>query len=97
MNLTYFPFMKKMAQVFNLTLSSMNFSTLSSIYDTLTVDRYLGRPMPEFGFSENDYLNLRHLHYWYNFFKINFDLSRAINTGKIKKILKEFDDRISNI
>ena len=97
MNLTYYPFMKRMADVFNIPTNRMNFSIISSLYDTLTVDKYLGRSMPEFGFSDSDYLNLRHLHYWYNFFKINFDLSRAINTGKLKKILKEFDDRISNL
>jgi len=53
--------------------------------------------MPEFGFSDDDYLNLRHLHYWYNFFKLTFDLADAINTGKVKRILKDFDDRIANV
>lgn len=73
----------------------MNFSKVSSLYDTLTVDRYLGRPLPT-GLSEDDYLNMRHLHYWLNYFKINFDLSKAINTGKLKRVISDFDGRINN-
>lgn len=97
MNLTYYPFLKKMGGVFNITPSQMNFSKISSLYDTLTVDKYLGRPMPKENFTEDDYLNMRHLHYWYNFFKVSFNLSKAINTGKIVKIITDFDDRIKNV
>jgi len=73
----------------------MNFSKISSIYDTLTVDKYLGRPMPKYNFTEDDYLNLRHLHYWFNNFKISYNLSRALNTNKFNRIIGDFDDRIS--
>ena len=97
MNLTYYPFLRKMAAVFNISASTMNLSKISSLYDTLTVDKYLGRPMPEYNFTEDDYLNLRHLHYWYNFFKISFDVANAINTGKVSRILQDFDDRIANL
>lgn len=97
MNLTYYPFLKRMAAVFNISMNSMNFSVLSSIYDTLTVDRFLGRPMPQQNFTEDDYANMRHLHLWFNFLKNKNELSRAVNTGKIKKILADFDDRVNNV
>jgi hypothetical protein len=47
MNITYYPFLKKLSSVFNIPINSMNFSRVSSLYDTLTVDKYLGRPMPK--------------------------------------------------
>lgn len=97
MNLTYFPFLRRMAAVFNVPLSNMNFSVLSSIYDTLTVDRSLGRPMPQENFTEDDYLNMRHLHLWFNFFKNRGSLAKAINSGKLRKIIADFDDRIKNV
>jgi hypothetical protein len=97
MNLTYYPFLKRMASVFNISMNNMNFSVLSSIYDTLTVDRFLGRPMPKQNFTEDDYANMKHLHLWFNFFKNKNELSRAVNTGKIKKILADFDDRLNNV
>lgn len=87
-----------MGAVFNISAASMNFSKISSLYDTLTVDRYLGRAFPPADvFTEDDYLNMRHLHYWYNYFEISFNLSRAINTGKFARILADFDDRIAHL
>jgi hypothetical protein len=96
MALTYAPFLKKVGQTFGIEPTAMNFSKISSLYDTLTVDRYLGRPLPQ-NITEDDYLNMRHLHYWFNYFKINFNLTKAINTGKLKRILEDFDGRINNI
>lgn len=96
MTLTYAPFLRRMGQTFAIEPTSMNFSKISSLYDTLTVDRYLGRPLPQ-NITEDDYLNMRHLHYWFNYFKINFNLTKAINTGKLKRVLEDFDGRINNI
>lgn len=93
--LTYLPFLRKIGQIFNIAEASMNFSKISSLYDTLTVDKYLGRPMPT-GFTDDDYLNMRHLHEWFNYFKINFNLSKVINTGKLKRVISDFDGRIKN-
>lgn len=92
----YTPFLKKMANMFNIQPASMNFSKISSLYDTLTVDKYLGRPLPA-DLTDDDYLNMRHLHYWLNYFKINFNLSKAINTGKLTRVLQDFDGRIANL
>jgi hypothetical protein len=61
MNLTYYPFLKKIATTFSIPTESMNFTKASSLYDTLTVDLFLGRPWPK-NFTQDDYLNLRHLH-----------------------------------
>ena len=49
--MTYYPFLKRMAQVFNVSMDKMDFQAISSIYDTLTVDKSLGRPMPENNFT----------------------------------------------
>ena len=38
--------MKKVASVFNIS-TTMNFTTIDAIYDTLMVDRFLGRPIPK--------------------------------------------------
>jgi hypothetical protein len=88
--------MKKMSTTFNISIGSMNFSKISGLYDTLTVDKYLGRAMPTSGFDESDFLNLRHLHNWFNSFKISFNLSKMINTYKFNKIISDFDARIRN-
>jgi hypothetical protein len=45
MNLTYTPFVNKMIQIFNLS-STSTFQTLGSLFDTLVVDKYLGRSIP---------------------------------------------------
>jgi hypothetical protein len=95
MVLTYTPFLRRIGQTFGIDPAAMNFSKISSLYDTLTVDKYLGRNMPD-NFTDNDYLNMRHLHYWLNYFKISFNLSKAINTGKLNRILEDFEGRIGN-
>lgn len=95
MAMTYAPFLRKMAQTFSIDSAAMNLSKLSSLYDTLTVDKYLARPLPA-NFTDEDYLNMRHLHYWLNLFKISFNLSKAINTGKLNRVLQDFDGRIAN-
>jgi hypothetical protein len=46
MVLIYTPFLKKMASVFKIDTSTMNFTKLTALHDTVTVDRYLGRPLP---------------------------------------------------
>lgn len=95
MNITYFPFMKKMSAMYNISLESMNFSKLSSLFDTLTVDKFLGRPLPS-DMLDSDYTNLQHLHEWFNAFKISQNLSKALNSVKFQKVLSEFDSRIRN-
>lgn len=61
MNLTYQPFLKKLSTIFNIPLADLSFSRITRIYDTLTVDKFLGRPIPD-TITNDDYLNLRHLH-----------------------------------
>ena len=64
MTVTYQPFLKKLSSVFNISATDLTFSRLTFIYDTLTVDKFLGRPIPD-SISNDDYLNLQHLHEWY--------------------------------
>jgi len=49
MNMTYYPFIKRVIQTFNLS-SNTTFQTTSSLFDTLIVDKYMGRSLPN-GFS----------------------------------------------
>lgn len=57
MVLTYTPFLKKIANTFKIDPASMNFTNLASLYDTVRVDRYLGRKLPV-GFSSDDLENM---------------------------------------
>jgi hypothetical protein len=89
MNMTYYPFIKKAFDIFNLTLtanSSSTFATLNSLFDTLVVDRYMGRPLPP-NFSEDDYKNLEHLHNWFFTLKYSGDVAKLVNTYKFNKIM----------
>jgi hypothetical protein len=95
MNLTYYPFIKKVAQLFNLS-SNTTFPTLSSLFDTLVVDKYLGKAVPN-GMTEADLDNLQHLHNWYNNVKYSANASKLINSRKFAKILSEFDNRVKNL
>ncbi len=45
MNVTYSPFLRKLIALFKLP-SDANFQTVADLYDTLVVDRFLGRPLP---------------------------------------------------
>ena len=76
--MTYYPFMKKMADMFNLT--TLNFSSLDLLYDALVVSEYLGRPKPV-NLSDSDYSNLKHIENWYDIFRLNYDLAKAYNTN----------------
>ena len=82
--MTYYPFMKKMADMFNLT--TLNFSSLDLLYDALVVSEYLGRPKPA-NLSDSDYRNLKHIETWYDIFRLNYDLAKAYNTNTTKRII----------
>jgi hypothetical protein len=57
MILTYTPFLKKIANTFKIDPASMNFTKLASLYDTVRVDKYLGRKLPA-DFSSADLENM---------------------------------------
>ena len=44
--LTYSPFLKQIASIFKIDPSVMNFKKLADLYDTVNVDRYLARTLP---------------------------------------------------
>ena len=94
MNLTYYPFIKKMANIFNFTV--LNFTSLFGLYDTLLVDKYLARPLPD-EFTDEDYENLRHLSYWYSYFRLSFNLSKAFSSPVLERVIEDFEDRMDNI
>lgn len=96
MNLTYYPFLKRMTAVFNIPLSAMNFSKITNLYDTLTVDDYLGRPFPTANFTRDDYDNIVHLNYWYTNLLISHNFSRVLNAEKFRRVIRDFDGRIAN-
>jgi hypothetical protein len=53
--ITYTPFIKKTIQVFNLSANFL-FQNLSSLFSTLLVDKYMGKPLPN-GYTENNVNN----------------------------------------
>lgn len=85
MNLTYTPFQKKIIQTFNLS-NTTSFLSLGSLFDTLIVDKFMGRPLPS-GFSASDLDNLQHIHNWINNLKYSGVASKVANTGKFSKVL----------
>lgn len=95
MTLTYTPFIKKTIQVFNLS-SNATLQTLSSLFDTLIVDKFLGRPLPS-GYIDDDLMNLQHIHNWLNNLKFQGTIAKVINSKKFAKVLYEFDNRINNL
>lgn len=44
--MTYLPYMKKMAALFNISTDKISIPVIYSIHGTLAVDVYLGRPLP---------------------------------------------------
>lgn len=57
MVLTYTPFLKKIATTFGIGPSTMSFTQLTALYDTLSVDKYLGKSLPS-GLKEEEWANL---------------------------------------
>ncbi len=95
MVLTYTPFLKKMASTFNIEPSSMNFTKLSALYDTVRSDKYLGRKLPT-SLTQSDFANLEHLYNWHKHFTYTFDLAKAYNTYKFNEVFTSFDNKIKN-
>lgn len=48
MNTTYYPFFKKLSQIYNYSLNGSNlFYIMLRVWDVINVDKYLGRPLPK--------------------------------------------------
>mgnify|MGYP001315030872 CR=1 FL=1 len=94
MNMTYWPFIKRMANIFNIS-GNVTLSTMSSLNSGLECDRYIGRPLPK-DFTEDDANNLKHLDSWYKQFTFVKDLAKAVNKDRLVKIMNMFDSRIKN-
>ena len=95
MVLTYTPFLKKTATTFGLDANTMNFTKFAALFDTINVDRYLGKSLPA-GYSKDDFANAQHLYNWYTHFTRAFNLSKAYNTYKFQKTLSIFDNRVKS-
>jgi hypothetical protein len=87
MTTTYTPFLRKLTTLFykNQT-QTIKIDQVIDVFDTLHVDRYLGRSLPA-NISEDDYKNLDHLNSWYYTFTLSRNLSHLINTYKLKKVI----------
>jgi hypothetical protein len=95
MVLTYTPFFKRMATIFKIDPSTMNFTKICSLYDTIKVDRYLNRKLPE-EFTEDDLKNIEHLFSWYMHITRNGDLAKAFSTFALNQVISHFDGKIKN-
>lgn len=94
MNITYFPFLVRMGQLFDFPMDSDSLYNMVNVYEIAGVDRFLGRPLPQ-GFSDQDYLNVKHLANWYYYVAMSGNNGFMVNTNKGQKILQEFDLRVS--
>ena len=96
MVLTYTPFLKKMATAFSMDTATMNLTKLAALFDTINVDKYLGKSLPS-QITQDDYKNGMHLYYWYHQFTKSFNLSKAYATRPIRKVMESFDGRVKNL
>jgi hypothetical protein len=69
MNVIYYPFIKRMSEIFNFTVDNQSLLSLTRCYDAISVDMYLGRPIPP-QFTEDDYKNLKHITNWYFYIEV---------------------------
>lgn len=94
MNMTYYPFMKRMSTMFNFSMvTNGTFLSLLRSYDAATVDKYLGRPMPK-GFTDEDYDNLEHIANWFYYVAMANKNGFMANTLKFQRIINLFDLRV---
>lgn len=94
MNLTYWPFLKKIATIFNIS-GNVTLATLSTLNSDIECSIYNGRPLPP-EFTPEDSKNIKHIDSWYKQFTFVNDLARAVNRDRFVKILSMFDSRIKN-
>lgn len=92
MNTRYQPFLAGIQKTFNLS-QSLDIVNMSDLYDTLTVDLFLGRSIP---LSQTDYTNFQHLQYFTYLLKFGGKLQYAITTPKFQKLISTFDSKIAN-
>lgn len=89
MNMTYYPFLKKMTQLFFKNQSgTISIAQSVELFDTMYVDKYLGKNLPQ-TLTEEDFENLKHLNSWYYTFIMSGQLSHLVNTYKLKKVINE--------
>lgn len=62
MNNTYYPFIKKMIPLFNLSTNA-TLETIEVLSGDLEVDEHLGRKFPA-NFTDDDWKNMKHLRSW---------------------------------
>lgn len=92
--MTYYPFVRRMANMFNIS-GNVTLSTLSSLNSDLECDRYLGRPLPS-DFTAEDEKNLKHIDSWYKQLTFVKDLAKAVNKNRLVKIINMFDSRLKS-
>ncbi len=83
-----------MEKMFGLSLPELNVGVMMELYDTVACDRYLGRALPP-TFTEDDYMNLRHLTHVIMLTAYSGNVSRALSTPFFQKLIKEFDAKIN--
>lgn len=92
MNTRYGPFLEDVSKIFS--MGKLDIINSSNLIDTITVDRFLNRPVPS-SLTPEIYQNLLHLNYYSHFLRYSKNVSRAVSTPKLSKILSVFDKRIS--
>lgn len=92
MNARYKPVWDRMQKIFQLT-APIELRNCSNLVDTITVDLFLNRRLPQ-DLTPDDYLNILHLQTYLAFISLGRNVSRALLTSKLNKILAVFDKRI---
>jgi hypothetical protein len=96
MNATYYSFFKKLAPLFNFSLSTANFYTMLRVWDVVNVDNFLGRPLPS-GFTSQDEANVLHLANWYFAMTHQNNVSLMYTSGKLQRLFTVFENRMRSV
>ena len=94
MNMTYWPFIRRITTIFNLT-GNVTLGTLSTLNSDIECSIYNGKALPP-DFTSEDSKNIKHIDSWYKQFTFVRDLAKAVNRERFVKILSVFDSRIKN-
>lgn len=89
MNKTYLPFLTRMSEMFNFSITNESFLYLTRCFDAASVDMFLGRSLPK-GFTDEDYKNLMHLTNWYYYIATDQENKYMMNTLKFTRIFNTF-------
>lgn len=82
-----------MRLVFNLSVEESNVAGLAELFDVVTCDMYLGRPLPA-QFSDYDYAQLKFIQNYLFTLVYGGEPAKVFSTNLVSAILNNMDNRV---